>query len=72
MLSFLGDVKLLTDDMKVLKPSLFPVVPRLLSRLYDVAQTQLNNPFKRALFNVAYWFKAREMKEGTFKPLIMG
>lgn len=32
---FQGDIKLLPDDMKTLQPTIFPVVPRLLNRVYD-------------------------------------
>ena len=32
---FQGDIQLLPDDMKTLKPTLFPVVPRLLNKIYD-------------------------------------
>lgn len=32
---FQGDIRLLPDDMKALKPTVFPVVPRLLNRVYD-------------------------------------
>ena len=32
---FSGDVKLLTDDMQALRPTIFPTVPRLLNRMYD-------------------------------------
>lgn len=32
---FQGDIRLLPDDMKTLQPTVFPVVPRLLNRLYD-------------------------------------
>lgn len=30
-----GDIKTLPDDMKALKPTVMPAVPRLLNRLYD-------------------------------------
>lgn len=30
-----GDIRLLPDDMKALSPTIFPVVPRLLNRMYD-------------------------------------
>uniref|UniRef100_A0A8C2KYL3 Long-chain-fatty-acid--CoA ligase n=1 Tax=Cyprinus carpio TaxID=7962 RepID=A0A8C2KYL3_CYPCA len=30
-----GDISLLMDDIKTLKPTFFPVVPRLLNRIYD-------------------------------------
>lgn len=32
---FRGDIKLLLDDIRELKPTLFAVVPRLLNRIYD-------------------------------------
>lgn len=32
---FQGDIRLLPDDMKFLQPTIFPVVPRLLNRVYD-------------------------------------
>ncbi|KAL4841854.1 hypothetical protein H8958_017144 [Nasalis larvatus] len=34
---FQGDIRLLADDMKTLKPTLFPTVPRVLNRIYDKA-----------------------------------
>lgn len=33
-----GDVRLLMDDIKELKPTIFPTVPRLLNRLYGMIQ----------------------------------
>ncbi|KAK3524537.1 hypothetical protein QTP70_029847, partial [Hemibagrus guttatus] len=36
---FQGDIRLLSDDMKVLRPTIFPVVPRLLNRMYDKDST---------------------------------
>ena len=35
---FQGDIKLLTDDMQALKPTIFPTVPRLLNRIYETIQ----------------------------------
>ena len=32
---FQGDVRKLMDDIKELKPTIFPSVPRLLNRFYD-------------------------------------
>lgn len=32
---FQGDIRLLMDDLKTLKPTVFPVVPRLLNRMFD-------------------------------------
>lgn len=34
-----GDVKLLMEDIGVLKPTVFPTVPRLLNRVYDKVST---------------------------------
>jgi hypothetical protein len=30
-----GDVRLLTEDLQALSPTIFPTVPRLLNRIYD-------------------------------------
>lgn len=38
---FQGDIRLLPDDMKTLKPTVFPAVPRLLNRVYDKVLTLL-------------------------------
>lgn len=32
---FQGDIRLLMDDLKVLQPTISPVVPRLLNRMFD-------------------------------------
>ncbi len=32
---FQGDIRALSDDLNTLKPTVFPVVPRLLNRMYD-------------------------------------
>lgn len=32
---FQGDIRLLMEDLKVLQPTIFPVVPRLLNRMFD-------------------------------------
>lgn len=32
---FRGDIRLLADDIKVLRPTVLPVVPRVLNRIYD-------------------------------------
>lgn len=32
---FRGDIRLLPDDIKQLRPTILPVVPRVLNRLYD-------------------------------------
>ncbi|KAM8837260.1 long-chain-fatty-acid--CoA ligase 5 [Spinachia spinachia] len=64
---FQGDVRLLPDDMKTLKPTIFPVVPRLLNRVYDKVQSGAQTPFKRWLLNLAVERKFAEVKEGIIR-----
>ncbi|NXX51006.1 ACSL5 ligase, partial [Tricholaema leucomelas] len=64
---FQGDIKLLTDDMKTLKPTLFPVVPRLLNRVYDKIQSGANTSVKRSLLNLAIMMKTAEIKQGIIR-----
>ncbi|NWI22407.1 ACSL5 ligase, partial [Sula dactylatra] len=64
---FQGDIKLLTDDMKTLKPTLFPVVPRLLNRIYDKIQSGAKSPVKRCLLNLAVMMKMAEIKQGIIR-----
>ncbi|NXA72040.1 ACSL5 ligase, partial [Thryothorus ludovicianus] len=64
---FQGDIKLLTDDMKTLKPTLFPVVPRLLNRVYDKIQSGANTPVKQFLLKFAVFMKMAEIKQGIVR-----
>uniref|UniRef100_A0A6J0SGP3 Long-chain-fatty-acid--CoA ligase n=1 Tax=Pogona vitticeps TaxID=103695 RepID=A0A6J0SGP3_9SAUR len=64
---FQGDIKLLTEDMKTLKPTIFPVVPRLLNRIYDKIQSGVQTRFKKVLLKVAVARKHAEVKEGILR-----
>ncbi|NWZ35427.1 ACSL5 ligase, partial [Brachypodius atriceps] len=64
---FQGDIKLLTDDMKTLKPTLFPVVPRLLNRVYDKIQSGANTTVTRYLLKFAVFMKMAEIKQGIIR-----
>ncbi|NXM17746.1 ACSL5 ligase, partial [Ploceus nigricollis] len=64
---FQGDIKFLTDDMKTLKPTLFPVVPRLLNRVYDKIQSGANTPVKNFLLKFAVFMKMAEIKQGIIR-----
>ncbi|NXH55944.1 ACSL5 ligase, partial [Rhabdornis inornatus] len=64
---FQGDIRLLTDDMKTLKPTLFPVVPRLLNRMYDKIQSGANTPVKNFLLKFAVFMKMAEIKQGIIR-----
>lgn len=61
---FQGDIRLLPDDMKALRPTVFPVVPRLLNRVYDKVQSEAQTPFKKWLLNFAVDRKFSEVKQG--------
>uniref|UniRef100_K9IMX4 Long-chain-fatty-acid--CoA ligase n=1 Tax=Desmodus rotundus TaxID=9430 RepID=K9IMX4_DESRO len=64
---FQGDIRLLPDDMKTLKPTLFPVVPRLLNRIYDKVQNEAKTPLKKFLLNLAIYSKFSEVKRGIIR-----
>ncbi|XP_036919826.1 long-chain-fatty-acid--CoA ligase 5 isoform X1 [Sturnira hondurensis] len=64
---FQGDIRLLQDDMKALKPTMFPVVPRLLNRVYDKVQNEAKTPLKKFLLNLAISCKFSEVKRGVIR-----
>ncbi|KAB0350412.1 hypothetical protein FD754_015269 [Muntiacus muntjak] len=64
---FQGDIRLLPDDMKTLKPTLFPTVPRLLNKVYDKVQNEAKTPLKKFLLNLAVASKLSEMKKGIIR-----
>ncbi|TTE96765.1 Long-chain-fatty-acid--CoA ligase 6 [Bagarius yarrelli] len=64
---FQGDIRLLSDDMKALRPTVFPVVPRLLNRMYDKIFSQANTPVKRWLLNFAAKKKGEEVSSGIIR-----
>ncbi|VDM78521.1 unnamed protein product, partial [Strongylus vulgaris] len=72
-----GDIRLLVEDIKELRPTIVPVVPRVLNRLYDKVMSEVNKSYvKKALFNIAVAYKAHEMqnfivrKDGFFDNLV--
>ncbi|KAM9832652.1 long-chain-fatty-acid--CoA ligase 5 [Neosynchiropus ocellatus] len=64
---FQGDIRLLPDDMKALQPTIFPVVPRLLNRVYDKVQSGAKSPFKKWLLNFAVERKCAEVRDGIIR-----
>jgi len=65
---FGGDIRNLMDDMKVLRPTITPAVPRLLNRIFDKVQTGLNqSSLKRFLFNAALSSKENELRRGIIR-----
>ena len=59
---FRGDIRLLPDDIKTLRPTILPVVPRVLNRLYDKVLSELNkSKISKLIFDTAIAIKSREM-----------
>ncbi|XP_012881385.1 PREDICTED: long-chain-fatty-acid--CoA ligase 1 isoform X1 [Dipodomys ordii] len=64
---FQGDIRLLMDDLKVLQPTIFPVVPRLLNRMFDRIFSQANTTLKRWLLDFASKRKEAELRSGIIR-----
>ncbi|XP_057187402.1 long-chain-fatty-acid--CoA ligase 1a isoform X1 [Triplophysa rosa] len=64
---FQGDIRLLMDDLKALKPTVFPVVPRLLNRMFDKIFGQANTPLKRWMLDFATSRKEAELRSGVVR-----
>uniref|UniRef100_UPI003AAB72A8 long-chain-fatty-acid--CoA ligase 1a isoform X4 n=1 Tax=Centroberyx gerrardi TaxID=166262 RepID=UPI003AAB72A8 len=62
-----GDIRLLMDDLKTLQPTVFPVVPRLLNRMFDKIFGQANTPLKRWLLDFASRRKEAELRSGVVR-----
>uniref|UniRef100_A0A8C4HKJ5 Arachidonate--CoA ligase n=1 Tax=Dicentrarchus labrax TaxID=13489 RepID=A0A8C4HKJ5_DICLA len=62
-----GDISLLMDDIKTLKPTFFPVVPRLLNRIYDKILGSVTSPLRRALLHYAVRRKQAELSSGVVR-----
>ncbi|XP_049518380.1 long-chain-fatty-acid--CoA ligase 5 isoform X1 [Dermacentor silvarum] len=60
-----GNVQLLLDDMKALKPHNLPMVPRLLNRIYYKVHSEVHkSAIKTAVFNFAVNQKRKLLKKG--------
>ncbi|XP_052430648.1 long-chain-fatty-acid--CoA ligase 1b [Carassius gibelio] len=64
---FQGDIRVLMDDLTTLKPTVFPVVPRLLNRMFDKIYGQANSSLKRRILEFAFRRKEKEMKSGIMR-----
>ncbi|XP_063729277.1 long-chain-fatty-acid--CoA ligase 1-like [Symsagittifera roscoffensis] len=62
-----GSVLKLMEDIQILKPTFFPIVPRLLNRLYDQINQGVKGAFclKRKLFERAMEGKLEQMSQGV-------
>jgi len=61
-----GNTQKLLDDIDVLKPTVFPSVPRLLNRVYDkvLAAVELKGGVSSVLFNLACDSKKANLRDG--------
>ncbi|XP_074807329.1 long-chain-fatty-acid--CoA ligase 1 isoform X2 [Natator depressus] len=64
---FQGDIRLLMDDLKTLQPTIFPVVPRLLNRMFDKTFGQANTSLKRWILDFASKRKEAELRSGIIR-----
>ncbi|XP_041759752.1 long-chain-fatty-acid--CoA ligase 1 isoform X3 [Coregonus clupeaformis] len=64
---FQGDIRLLMDDVATLRPTVFPVVPRLLNRMFDKIYGQANTSLKRWVLDFAYKRKEAELLSGIVR-----
>ncbi|XP_067120704.1 long-chain-fatty-acid--CoA ligase 5-like isoform X1 [Centruroides vittatus] len=57
-----GDIKILVDDMRSLRPTLSPCVPRLLNRIYDKVQSNVSgSKWKQWLLEKAFNSKKADL-----------
>jgi long-chain acyl-CoA synthetase len=68
---FQGDIRELASDIKALKPTLLPAVPRVLDRFYERITNTLAEagPIKKFLFESAYNAKKEALKTGGTTPI---
>ncbi|NXK29872.1 ACSL1 ligase, partial [Piprites chloris] len=59
--------RLLMDDLKTLQPTIFPVVPRLLNRMFDKIFGQADTSLKRWLLDFASKRKEAELRSGIVR-----
>ncbi|KAJ8380078.1 hypothetical protein SKAU_G00008560 [Synaphobranchus kaupii] len=62
-----GDISLLMDDIKTLRPTFFPVVPRLLNRIYDKILGSVTSPLRRLVLQYAVRRKQAELSSGVVR-----
>ncbi|KZS19374.1 Long-chain-fatty-acid--CoA ligase 5 [Daphnia magna] len=63
-----GNIANFMDDMKALKPTITPAVPRLFNRIFDKVQSGLSNSaLKRFLFKAALSSKENERRHGIVR-----
>jgi len=61
-----GDIRMLMEDFKKLRPTMVVGVPRIYQRVYDkvMGEIEAGSPVKRLLFKIAYHMKKKSLEEG--------
>uniref|UniRef100_A0A914ZN71 Long-chain-fatty-acid--CoA ligase n=1 Tax=Parascaris univalens TaxID=6257 RepID=A0A914ZN71_PARUN len=63
-----GNIKTVVDDIKELKPTVLPLVPRVLNRIYDKVMAEVNKCFfTKMVFNMALSMKLSYVKSGIIR-----
>lgn len=58
-----GNIRDLASDLRALRPTIMPAVPRLLNRVYDKIQAEISqSSCKRMIYNMALKSKESELK----------
>ncbi|OAF71235.1 hypothetical protein A3Q56_00983, partial [Intoshia linei] len=67
-----GNIKEIVNDSQFFKPSIYPTVPRIMNRVYDMTMAALSQSFiKRTIFNIAYYWKRTTLNNGVYNsPLL--
>lgn len=57
-----GNMQDFSNDLKTLKPTIMPAVPRLLNRVYEKFQKKISNSFfRRVIYNLAFKSKKSDL-----------
>lgn len=68
LLIFSGNINKLSDDIQALRPTLMPVVPRVLNRIYDKIMNEINtSKIKKLIFEIAFKYKMYELNNGIIR-----
>uniref|UniRef100_F1KYL3 Long-chain-fatty-acid--CoA ligase n=1 Tax=Ascaris suum TaxID=6253 RepID=F1KYL3_ASCSU len=65
---FSGSIGAIIDDIKQLRPTVLPLVPRILNRIYDKVMFEVKKSLiKRVLFTIALAYKRNELQRGILR-----
>lgn len=60
-----GETKKLIEDLSALKPTVLPLVPKMMNAIYSgVKRSIMPHPVKRLVYRIAIYMKERDLKKG--------